>query len=234
MAEDDNQTYRVGLIGADIGPSLSPVLHEHEALELGLDYAYELIDIAKLGVSHERVGELLRTARSLGFRGVNVTHPSKQMVIADLAELSEDAALPGAVNTILFTAAGPVGHNTDRPGFERSFTRGLPDVRLNHVVLLGAGGAGSAAAHAALSLERVGLCERLGAECRQADGLIHATPTGMVAHPGMPIDCDLLHEDLWVAEIVYRPLETELLRRAREVGGRTLDGGGMAVRPRGA
>jgi shikimate dehydrogenase len=251
------EPYRVGLIGADIGASLSPVLHEHEAFELGLEYAYELIDIAQLGVAQERIGELLRTAQRLGFRGVNVTHPCKQIVIADLAELSADAAQLGAVNTVVFTSAGPIGHNTDWPGFERSFTRGLPDVRLNHVVLLGAGGAGSAVAHAALTLgverlvirdrrteqaerlvtslaarygtERVGLCDRLSAECRRADGVIHATPTGMVGHPGMPIDSDLLHEDLWVAEVVYRPLETKLLRCAREVGCRTLDGGGMAV-----
>lgn len=153
--------------------------------------------------------------------------------------------------------AGAVGYNTDWPGFERSFRRGLPDVALNHVVLLGAGGAGSAAAHAALSLgvrrlvigdrqadqaqrlvtslarhygvERVGICDRLAVECRRADGLIHATPTGMAEHPGMPVDPDFIRENLWVAEVVYRPLETELLRHARRLGCRTLDGGGMAV-----
>ncbi|HWM10050.1 MAG TPA: hypothetical protein VNO82_11935, partial [Solirubrobacteraceae bacterium] len=62
-----------------------------------------------------------------------------------------------------------------------------------------------------------------------ADGLIHATPTGMEGHPGLPLDDDRLHPGLWVAEVVYRPLETQLLRRARELGCRTLDGGGMAV-----
>ena len=58
---------------------------------------------------------------------------------------------------------------------------------------------------------------------------MNATPIGMVGHPGSPIDLDELHGDLWVADVVYRPLETELLRRARELGCRTLDGGGMAV-----
>ncbi len=62
-----------------------------------------------------------------------------------------------------------------------------------------------------------------------ADGLIHATPTGMAAHPGLPLPEELLHERMWVADVVYRPLETELLRQARERGCRTLDGGGMAV-----
>jgi shikimate dehydrogenase len=249
--------YRVGLIGADIGPSLSPGLHEHEAGELGLDYTYERIDIAQLGVPCERVGELLRTARALGFRGVNITHPCKQSVLEHLDDLSDDAGELGAVNTVVFTSAGAVGYNTDWPGFQRSFKRGLPDVALDHAVLIGAGGAGSAAAHAALSLgverlvvcdertdqaerlvtalaarygaDRVGVCDRLEVECRQADGLIHATPTGMAEHPGMPVDPELIREDLWVAEVVYRPLETELLRHARRLGCRTLDGGGMAV-----
>ncbi len=62
-----------------------------------------------------------------------------------------------------------------------------------------------------------------------ANGLIHATPTGMSAHPGLPLPAHLIHRDLWVAEIVYFPLETELLRAARAHGCRTLDGGGMAV-----
>ena len=248
---------RVGLIGADIGPSLSPALHEREARELGLNYTYERIDIAKLGVPPERIGELLRMARGLGLRGVNVTHPCKQSVIEHLDDVSDDAAELGAVNTVVFAPAGAVGYNTDWPGFERSFSRGLPDAPLNHVVVLGAGGAGSAVAHAALSLgvqrlvvhdreigkaqhlvtslsrrygpDRVGVCERLSLECRRADGLIHATPTGMAEHPGMPLDPGLIREDLWVADVVYRPLKTELLRHARRLGCRTLDGGGMAV-----
>jgi shikimate dehydrogenase len=248
---------RVGLIGADIGPSLSPALHEREARELGLSLTYERIDITKLGMPPERIGELLRMARCLGLRGVNVTHPCKQSVLEHLDDVSDAAAELGAVNTVVFTSTGAVGYNTDWPGFERSFSRGLPDVPLNHVVLLGAGGAGSAAAHAALSLgvqrlvirdrqtdqaqhlvtalarrygaDRVGVCERLSVECRRADGLIHATPTGMAEHPGMPLDPGLIREDLWVAEVVYRPLETELLRHARRLGCRTLDGGGMAV-----
>jgi shikimate dehydrogenase len=62
-----------------------------------------------------------------------------------------------------------------------------------------------------------------------ADGLVHATPTGMAAHPGLPLDAGLLRPDLWVADIVYRPLDTELLSTARRLGCRVLDGGGMAV-----
>ncbi|WP_053747444.1 shikimate dehydrogenase [Streptomyces sp. MMG1533] len=152
-----------------------------------------------------------------------------------------------------------VGHNTDVTGFAASFARGLPDAPLERVVQLGAGGAGAAVAHATLTLgaERVtvvdamperscGLADslnrhfgegralaatpdRLAELLAGADGLVHATPTGMAAHPGLPFPAGLLHPGLWVAEVVYRPLETELLRTARALGCATLDGGGMAV-----
>ncbi len=152
-----------------------------------------------------------------------------------------------------------VGHNTDVTGFAASFARGLPDAPLERVVQLGAGGAGAAVAHATLTLgaERVTVVDamperaarladslnrhfgdgralaatpdRLADLLAGADGLVHATPTGMAAHPGLPFAAGLLHPGLWVAEVVYRPLETELLRTARALGCATLDGGGMAV-----
>src|SRR5579875_273946 len=105
MPERMNHHIRVGLIGADIGPSLSPALHEHEARQLGLDYRYERIDITELGVSEVRIGELLQAAREAGFRGVNVTHPCKRSVLEHLDDVSDDAAELGAVNTVVFTSA---------------------------------------------------------------------------------------------------------------------------------
>lgn len=70
------------------------------------------------------------------------------------------------------------------------------------------------------------------AECEvraRADGLVHPTPTGMASHPGAPLDLHLLRPEVWVAEIVYFPLETELLRAARAAGCKTIDGSGMAL-----
>lgn len=235
--------YEVGLIGAGIATSLSPALHEREAAELELDYAYRLLEIGE-----RDVGDVLDRARRAGFRGVNVTHPCKQDVVAHLDALSEDAEALQAVNTVVFEDGRTVGHNTDTTGFAEHFARHLPDAGLDHVVLLGAGGAGAAVALAALRLgvERLTIvdvdraqaeacAQRLGGEAgtvdsvREADGLIHATPTGMEGHAGLPLDDELLHAGMWVADVVYRPLETELLQRARELGCRTLDGGGMAV-----
>ncbi|PSM43301.1 shikimate dehydrogenase [Streptomyces dioscori] len=252
-------SYLVGLIGAGIGPSLSPALHEREADRQGLRYLYRLIDIDALGVAPEAVGDLVRAARDLGFDGLNVTHPCKQLVIEHLDALSPQAEALGAVNTVVFDGGRAIGHNTDVTGFAASFARGLPDARLERVVQLGAGGAGAAVAHALLTLgagsvtvvdalpDRAGSLaaelnrqfgagrvdsggpERLPALLAGADGVVHATPMGMAAHPGLPFAAELLHPGLWVAEVVYRPLETELLRVARGVGCAVLDGGGMAV-----
>ena len=237
------ERHEVGLIGAGIGTSLSPALHEQEAAELDLDYGYRLIE-----VEGRDVGELLDRVREAGLRGVNVTHPCKQAVVPHLDALSEDAAALQAVNTVVFDDGRAIGHNTDTTGFAEHFERHLPDAELDHVVLLGAGGAGTAVGLAVLRLgagrltivdvdrKRAETCaRRLGAavgtveSVADADGLIHATPTGMEGHPGLPLDEAFLHPELWVAEVVYRPLETELLQRAREIGCRTLDGGGMAV-----
>jgi shikimate dehydrogenase len=252
-------SYLVGLIGAGVGPSLSPALHEREADRQGLRYLYRLIDIDELGVAPDAVGDLVRAARDLGFDGLNITHPCKQLVIEHLDALAPQAEALGAVNTVVFDAGRAVGHNTDVTGFAASFARGLPDAPLERVVQVGAGGAGAAVAHALLTLgagritvvdalpERAGALaaelnrqfgggrvagggpEGLASLLAGADGVVHATPTGMAAHPGMPFERSLLHPGLWVAEVVYRPLETELVRAAREAGCAVLDGGGMAV-----
>jgi shikimate dehydrogenase len=250
----------VGLAGTGIGPSLSPSLHEREGQELGLDYRYHRLDLERLGVAPESIGELLAAARDAGYRGLNVTHPCKQLVLAHLDELAPDAAAIGAVNTVVFEGNRAVGHNTDWSGFARGLATGLPDARRDRVVLLGAGGAGAAAAHALLGggtrrltvldldpdrAERLAadLTGRFGADravagavgddlpelLATADGLVHATPTGMREHPGLPVPVTLLRPPLWVAEVVYRPLDTALLLAARARGCPAVDGGRMAV-----
>ncbi|MDH6213098.1 shikimate dehydrogenase [Streptomyces pseudovenezuelae] len=256
MAKD---SFLVGLIGAGIGPSLSPALHEREADRQGLRYLYRRIDIDALGLRPEAVGDLVRAARDLGFDGLNITHPCKQLVIEHLDALAPQAEALGAVNSVVFEDGRSVGHNTDVTGFAAAFARGLPDAALERVVQLGAGGAGAAVAHAMLTLgagrvtvvdaladRAVDLAaalnrhfgvgravaagpDRLAGLIARADGVVHATPTGMAAHPGLPFSAESLRPGLWVAEVVYRPLETELLRAARAVGCAVLDGGGMAV-----
>jgi shikimate dehydrogenase len=249
--------FLVGLIGEGIQESLSPALHEEEAKNHGLTLHYRLIDLAQGGRSAADLPRLIDSAEAEGFDGLNITHPCKQAVLPLLSDLSEDARAIGAVNTVVFRSGKRKGFNTDCSGFAMSFRQKLADAARRRVVLLGAGGAGAAIAHATMSLgveqlfivdlnhERaealarsvagshpgrvVVSADELASAAKRADGLIHATPMGMAAHPGLALDPSLLRPEMWVAEIVYFPLETELLRAARRRGCRTIDGGGMRV-----
>lgn len=257
MTATDTTIIRTGLIGAGIQQSKTPALHMQEGSTLGLAYRYRLFDLAEMPEGPAALPRLLDQAQREGFAGLNITHPCKQAVIAHLDELSDEARALGAVNTVVFRDGRRTGHNTDWWGFAESFRRGLPDVALGHAVQLGAGGAGAAVAHAALILgirdltifdpdearaerladalarrfpdARVAVGRDLAAAMAATDGLIHTSPTGMADHPGLPLPAALLAARHWVAEIVYFPLETALLRAARDRGCRVLDGGGMAV-----
>src|SRR5258707_1545987 len=248
----------VGLIGMGIQPSRMPALHEREGAAQGLTYIYRLVDLEVLRLGIEALPELVAAARRFAFTGLNVTHPCKQAIIPLLDELSPPARALGAVNTVVFAADGRlVGHNTDWSGFAESFRRELGDVPRQRVVLLGAGGAGAAVAQALLTLGvgelsiidtegaranrlAAGLRDRFGegravaardlaTAVDAADGIVNATPVGMANHAGMPVPSELLRPDLWVAEIIYFPPETKFLHTARELGCRTMAGGGMAV-----
>lgn len=249
---------RTGLIGATIGASKSLWLHEGEAAALGLALTYTPFD---LDLDHEPDGagalpRLLRRIEADGFLGVNITHPVKQAVIPLLDELSDHARALGAVNTLVLRDGRRIGHNTDWQGFAENFRRQLPDAATDSVVLVGAGGAGSAIAYALLTLgaeklqvfdqeparaadlvdrlaarfpDRLAVGSNLADAMQAADGMVNATPLGMAEYPGMAVEADMLRRELWVAEVVYFPLETQLLRTARAVGCRTADGGGMVV-----
>lgn len=246
-----------GLIGSGIQASLTPAMHEQEGEAQGFRYVYKKIDLDPLGLTADDLPELLTAARRMGFSGLNITFPCKQAIVPLLDELSDEARALNAVNTVVIRDGRLIGHNTDCSGFAEGFRRGLPGAKMDRVVQLGAGGAGAAVAHAALGLGArkltvfdidpararelaASLCARFGAgHCiagndlatamAETDGLIHCTPTGMAKLPGLPLPAELIDGRIWVAEIVYFPLETELLRVARAKGCRTLDGGGMAV-----
>ncbi len=247
----------LGLIGAGIQHSLTPAMQEAEAAAQGLRAHYQLIDLDRAGIGPEALPGLIQAARVMGYAGLNITYPCKQAVIPLLDNLSDEARAMGAVNTVVFQGGQAIGHNTDGSGWAWGFTRALPDADLSRVVLLGTGGAGSAIAHAVLRLgaAQLALVDTDGARAQAladglnalygagrvsagtdaalvvpaATGLVHATPTGMAKLPGMPLDASLLRPGLWVAEVVYFPLETALLKAARALGCPVSDGGGMAV-----
>lgn len=247
----------LGLIGEGIGQSLSPALYEGEAAHHGILCLYQRIDLDELHLTPAALPELLTAAERFGFKGLNITHPCKQAVIPHLHTLSDEARAIGAVNTVVLQQGRRIGHNTDHYGFAQNIRQHMDGTRIGRVVQLGAGGAGAAVADAILRLgaERLALFDHdpdrarslarslqarfphapitaggdLALAMQAADGLINATPVGMHKHPGTPLDPDLLESRHWFAEIIYFPLETELLRIARLKGCRTVDGIGMVV-----
>jgi shikimate dehydrogenase len=250
-------SFLVGLIGSGIAASRTPPMQEAAADAAGIRYLYKRIDLAELKLGAEALPELLTAAKRMGFDGLNVTHPCKQAILPLLDELSPDADALGAVNTVVIRNGRMTGHNTDWFGFAENFRRNMQGASLARVVQFGAGGAGAAVAFALIKLGvqeltiidvdlakaqrlvdslssrfaegRLRTGHDVAADVAAANGIVNATPIGMEKYPGAPLPTTLLRPDLWVAEIVYFPLETALLRAARALGSRTVDGGGMAI-----
>lgn len=248
---------RSGLVGRSILASRSPDLHQGEGRALGLEVSYELFDFTARDLPDSALAEVIGTLRDDGFAGFNVTYPFKQAIVPLLDELDESALAVGAVNTVAIREGRLIGYNTDMIGFRLSMEQGLPGARLERVVQLGAGGAGAAVANALLSLGvrrlvlvdvdpareeqlRSELAARFpgqDVECGApgtldttgADGIVNATPIGMNGKPGMPLPPEKIAARQWVADIIYFPRETELLRVAKSKGCATINGVGMVV-----
>lgn len=255
----------MGLIGEGITASLTPPMHEAEAAHHNLRYLYRPIDLTALELDAASLPALLDSAELLGFNAFNITHPCKQTAMEHLDEISPEAAALGAVNCVVFREdASRFGDNTDYSGFLTGLRWGLPNVtadsgRLDQVVQLGTGGAGSATAYALLKAgtrvlhlvdpdahrarEKAADLQALFPQASvyaagvmdvagllpKATGLVNASPVGMHIHPGAPLNLSLLHKNLWVADVIYLPQETPLIAHARAVGCDVLPGGYMAV-----
>lgn len=255
-ARPANQSLRVGLIGRGIQLSRTPMMHEREATRLGLACCYVLVDFDRLTLPDDALPGILSAGAALGFQGFNVTHPFKQQIIPNLTALSSEAAAIGAVNTVVYLNGQTTGYNTDSWGFAESFRNGLGGAPLRQVVQFGAGGAGAAVAYALMELgveyldivdsdhmrsnalanrmqaawgARVRATDKVAEALAWTDGIVNTTPVGMAKYPGVPFPAERLRPNHWVAEIVYFPEETELLRLARALGCRTLAGTGMAI-----
>lgn len=248
----------VGLIGANIEKSLSPVLHEDAFAAAGIRGHYHLMDLERL--PGRTLAELLGAAGTAGFAGVNVTYPCKEAVLPLLDDVSAEARQIGAVNTVTIDKnRRTTGYNTDRVGFRLSFEEALGRgaVAAKTAVLVGTGGAGRAVAFALCDLgaARVLVYDtdarraaalvadvtlHIGAgRCRAIDavapaladaaGVVNATPIGMLGFPGIPVPVEAVAPRHFVADIIYTPLETALVKAARARGARVLTGGGMCV-----
>jgi shikimate dehydrogenase len=249
---------RVGLAGRGIQASRTPRMHEDEARAQGLLLTYDLFDFTANGWDDCDLPRLLDAAHSAGYAGLNITYPHKQSVLGLLDTLAPCAEAIGAVNTVRFAEDRRIGCNTDVTGFASGFQAGLPDVAMATVLQLGCGGAGAAVANALLGqlgagqlllydidLERSAalqgqLAETFGqgrcgvvadpnVSATRADGVVNASPIGTEKFPGSPLAGQAIESKLWVADVIYFPLETELLAVARARGCATLDGSGMAI-----
>ena len=256
MTKISGQTRIVGVIGDPVLHSRSPQMHNAAIVERKLDYVYVPF--------HVRSGELreaIEGFKALNVLGVNVTIPHKQTVMPILDDVSHEATLIGAANTLIFCDGRVSGDNTDAQGFLRAMTEEGIDIPVGgSAVVLGAGGAARAVV-VALALSGLGLItvanrtgwkaiqfekdlatiseteisavdlasNQLNSAIRSADLLVNTTSVGMQETDQLLIDPDSLNPGTIVYEIVYTPLETPLLRVAREKGCQTIGGIGMLV-----
>ncbi|MGB0603338.1 MAG: shikimate dehydrogenase [Candidatus Latescibacterota bacterium] len=241
----------LGVLGDPIGHTSSPAMHNAAIAAMGLDYAY-----VAFHVRPDALGSAIEGMRALQIAGLNVTVPHKQGVMAHLDEVSDEAVAIGAVNTVVNRQGRLVGYNTDAFGILESLKRdgGLEKLPAQ-VALLGAGGAARAILYALLEREEVeqilllnrtrskaeslaGDLDRSGRVCvgqmdssavAEVDLLINSTSVGMYPHEeGSPLaDPSVLHANMLVADIVYKPLKTRLMKQAEAAGARAINGLGM-------
>ena len=242
----------LGLIGAPIRHSASPAMHEAAASAVGLRGCYRLIEVADADAP--QLNSMLDGIRFLGFSGVNITYPYKEAVLPLLDEVDAEAAAIGAVNTVTVGGKRLIGHNTDATGFARACRDVVGSVAGQTVCLVGAGGAGKAIAFAlaGMGVARLAIHDRDASKAEAlaralegrvaamacttpaeglagANGLVNATPVGMLPSRDTPVPPHLLRRDLWVADAVYWPLWTPLLQAARETGAKVMTGRELAI-----
>ncbi|MDP6927314.1 MAG: shikimate dehydrogenase [Rhodospirillales bacterium] len=239
-----------GVMGWPVSHSLSPRLHGFWLQAHKIDGAY-----LPLAVAPENLEAALRALPLMGFRGVNLTLPHKELALGIVDDIDKSAKRIGAVNTIVVNDEGAlIGSNTDGFGFIENIRRAQPNWKADTgpVVILGAGGATRAIC---VALQEAGAeditlmnrtrekAEKLsdefdlnvrdwqdrGAQLGGAALLINTTSLGTVGQTGLDLSLDALPRDALVCDIVYTPLETELLRAAEKRGNPTVDGLGMLL-----
>lgn len=246
------KTKRAGVIGWPVGQSLSPPMHAYWIAQYGIDAEY-----LPLGVPAEEFAGTIKSLPAKGFVGVNVTIPHKEAAYKLSTTLDDDARAAGAVNLLIFENENTHGCNTDAMGFSAALNEalGAGAAQAGPVVVLGAGGAARAVIvglikNGAKKIRIVNRTRARGETLAQtfesvnfevfdwgdwqnafADAglLVNATSVGMAGKGALDIALDTLPRAAGVADIVYNPIETGLLRDAKARGHRTMDGLGMLM-----
>lgn len=247
-----------GIFGHPVAHSLSPVMHNSAFAALGLDCVYLAFDIRP-----EKIGHAADAVRTLGIKGINITIPHKESIIPHLDEISPDARLTGAVNTVKNEDGKLSGHNTDVGGFLRAAEEDLGSKPEGaNVFLLGAGGAARAVMSAFcmngaesicivnrtrekalklgsefgkqfknIKIETIALDDKgaIKARLSETDILVNSTSAGMEEGETMEVPLESLKESATVYDLVYKPRETSLVKKARELGHRASGGLSMLL-----
>lgn len=240
-----------GVIGWPISHSRSPLIHRHWLKNFGIAGDYNAI-----GISPEDIGDFFSTFSASGLRGVNVTIPYKEVALSACDDIDDVARQVGAVNTLWLENGHLMGSNTDAYGFAANLDDFAPGWNENPgpAIILGAGGASRAVIWSFLSngfdpvhivnrtFERAqSLAGQFGPRVKahawedlpsllpSANLLVNTTSLGMKGQNPLTIDLTMLPEKAIVSDIVYVPLQTDLLRQAKALGLRTVDGLGMLL-----
>lgn len=237
------------VMGFPVSHSLSPKLHGWWLQKYGIDGAYTsmAVDVANLK-------EALHLLVDRGFRGCNLTLPLKETALSMMDDHDESCLMSGAVNTVVINNGRLHGYNSDGFGFAESLTAQAPDWKGDRVVILGTGGAargiiaslrGAGAKHFILvnrtpeKADKIVKAFKLEGEVyswdlrhealKDATLLVNCSNLGMKDQPPLDLALDTLPADAVVADIVYRPLETGLLKKAKARGNKTVEGLGMLL-----
>lgn len=239
------------VIGWPVAHSRSPLIHNYWLKQYGLDGLYE-----KRAVAPADLAQFLQTMDELGYVGCNITIPHKEAALAQINHLDEVVRRTGSLNTVYFENGEKHATSTDGEGFYRNLMAVVPGLDLagKKVIILGAGGSAKAIAERLLragvediavqnrTVERVDeLKSAFGSQIRAIDSdhfvsesksaalVINSTSQGMKGQPDLEIDLSALPAEAVVADLVYVPLETDLLRAAKARGLATVGGLGMLL-----
>lgn len=240
---------KLGLIGDNIAASRAPLLHRLAGLQNGVHVQYDRLVPRDMG---EDFDEVFDKCAARGYRGVNVTYPYKEIAAGKVIIDDPMVRAIGAVNTVLFTDAGPIGYNTDYTGFISAYRGMLGHSKPGFACLIGTGGVGRAIAFGLLALGAFEIrlvdlntakAETLAAELRSitdapqimvfadpseaaqgANGLLNGTPVGMVGYDGTPLPRSAIDGATWAFDAVYTPVETQFLQDAQAEGLSILSG----------
>ncbi len=241
---------RAAVLGYPIHHSLSPKLHGYWLSKNSIKGSYEAIE-----TKPENLINILTKLADEKYSGVNLTVPLKEQIIPHLDEISNSAKMIGAVNLVLFKQGKLIGENSDAYGFMQNLRVGAGELLpyLNHAVILGAGGAARAVIAGLLEagIKKITLTNRTQSRAKElakmhesihvvdwnqrnevltdATLLVNTTSLGMKNQPSLEVSLTHLPSSALVTDIVYNPLETDLLKQARIRGNKTVDGLGMLI-----